>query len=94
MGVNFPDLQVLLPRVTEMGRWQHGGQHVDAQQQALAMAAQIEADRDRQRVLRSADAARGGGARRAGTADRRARSEAGQRPEDGGKLGRHLDVLG
>ncbi|MFO7311052.1 MAG: hypothetical protein C0P61_003210 [Bacillota bacterium] len=94
MGVNFPDLQVLLPRVTELGRLPPAGHQVDAQQQALAMAAQVQAERDRQRVLRSTDASRGTGARRAGTAERRARAETEDRPADSGKLGRHLDVRG
>ncbi|HLT57470.1 MAG TPA: hypothetical protein VKZ69_01690 [Limnochordales bacterium] len=90
MGVNFPDLQVLLPRVTEMGRLPTAGQQVDAQQQSLAMAAQVEAERDRRRVTRTGDTARGTAPRQA--AVRRDRSDGGSPVHD--KLGRHLDVRG
>ncbi|HEY8416786.1 MAG TPA: hypothetical protein VIK93_01985 [Limnochordales bacterium] len=91
MGINFPDLQVLLPRLTEMGRLPSAGQQVDAHQQSLAMAAQAESERRLRRVGRSGDATRGEGIRRE-SAGRRARSE--EPPAGHDKLGRHLDVRG
>jgi len=91
MGINFPDLQVLLPRVTEMARVPSAGQQVDAHQQSLALAAQAESERHVRRVGRSGDATRGEGIRRE-SAGRRAGSEG--PPAGDGKLGRHLDVRG
>ncbi len=92
MGINFHDLQVLLQRVTEMGRIPHPGHQIDAQQQAVAMAAQVQSERDRRRVQRSQDAARGNGTQRARTGERRERAQESAPGSD--KLGRHLDVRG
>lgn len=53
MGINFPDLQVLLPRTEELARAGSPGQQQDVNQQALAQAALAQTERDRTRVARA-----------------------------------------
>jgi len=91
MGVNFPDLQVLLPRVTELGRLPAADQQAHAHQQSLAIAAQAESEREQRRVTRSRETDRGAASRQE-SSSRRARS--GERPTVHDKLGRRLDVRG
>lgn len=57
MGINFPDLQVLLPRADELARANTPEQQQDAQQLALAQAAAAQEERDRSRITRTRQAA-------------------------------------
>ncbi|MBO8141031.1 MAG: hypothetical protein H0Z37_02470 [Firmicutes bacterium] len=64
VGVQFPDLQVLLPRMAELARIPPAAQQAEAHQQSLAMAGQVQADRNRRRVSRAGRGAAGEPARR------------------------------
>lgn len=55
MGIRFPDLQVLLPRTEEIARAGSVGQQQDFQQHALAQAALVRVERQRNRVRRSGE---------------------------------------
>lgn len=60
MGINFPDLQVLLPRTEEIARTASAGQQQDVHQQSLAQAALVRAERDRSRITRTRQSDRAG----------------------------------
>ena len=91
MSIQFPDLQVLMPRADEISRTLPAAHQQEMHQQALAAAAQVEAGRQRRRITK----ARAGEntARPSGqwTARTRQDEEQAKPPRPDG-LGRRVDV--
>lgn len=88
MGIQFPDLQVLMPRADEMARTPSAAHQQDTHQQSLAMAMKAETARRRQRVTGAKAGDRGG--RTTGRSDNRSASESTPARPDG--LGHRVDV--
>lgn len=88
MSINFPDLQVLMPRADEIARTLPPAHQQDTHQQTLAAAMQAEAERQRRRVARS----------RAGDETTRTGRQSSARPEQSPKpprpdgIGHRVDV--
>lgn len=91
MGVQFPDLQVLMPRADEIARMPSAAHQQDAHQQSLAMAMKVESDRRRQRVTGAGAGSRAG--RTARRSDERpAASSVPRTPTRPDGLGHRVDV--
>lgn len=88
MSINFPDLQVLMPRAEEIARTPPLAHLQDAHQQTLAAAAQVEAERQRRRVARTRAGAETDRAGRH-TSSRSGKSPKTTRPDG---LGHRVDV--
>lgn len=92
MSIRFPDLQILFPRVTEVGRVQPGPSE-QAHLNLHAQGVQIEQERERRRTtLESLSKSEREWIRRERRSGREGRSDLSEKKEGDGRKGRHIDI--